>query len=76
MKVYKLNREPNYDECNHPSDMIFIMTMLESKGEVLVSVKVIEELYYKFSDEHCCGWRTVTEKSIDEFAEWLDEIEL
>lgn len=76
MKVYKLNREPNYDECNHPSDMIFIMTILESKGEVLVSVKVIEELYYKFSDEHCCGWKTVDEESVNEFAEWLDEIEL
>lgn len=76
MKVYKLHREPNFDECDHPSDMIYIMTMLESKGEVLVSVKMIEELYYRFSDEHCCGWRIVDEQSIDEFAEWLDEVEL
>lgn len=76
MRVYKLNREPNYDNCNHPSDMIFIMSLLETKGEVLVSVETLEDLYYEFSDECCCGWRSVTEESINEFAEWLDEYEL
>lgn len=76
MKVYKLNREHDYSNCDRPLDMIFIMNMLEGMGEVLVSVKLIEELYYKFSDEHCCGWRTVDEQSVNEFAEWLDEVEL
>ena len=76
MKVYRLNIEHNYDECDHPADMIYIMLSLEDMGEVLVSAKMIENLYYKFSDEHCCGWRTVDEESIKEFAEWLDEIEL
>lgn len=76
MKVYRLNREHDFDKCNNPTDMIYIMASLEDMGEVLVSVKMIENLYYKFSDEHCCGWRTVDEESIKEFAEWLDEIEL
>lgn len=76
MRVYKLNRKPNYDNCNHPCDMIFIMSLLEDKGEILVSVETLEDLYYEFSDKCACGWRTVTEESINEFAEWLDEYEL
>lgn len=76
MRVYKLNRKHNYDNCNHPCDMIFIMSLLEDKGEVLVSVETLEDLYYEFSDKCACGWRTVTEESINEFAEWLDEYEL
>ena len=76
MRVYRLNREHDYDNCNHPTDMIFIMAVLEDKGEVLVSVKTIEDLYYEFSNRCACGWRTVDAKSIDEFAEWLDEYEL
>lgn len=76
MKVYKLNREHDYSKCDRPLDMIFIMNRLEGMGEVLVPVKLIEELYYKFSDEHCCGWRIVDEQSVNEFAEWLDEVEL
>lgn len=55
MKVYKLNREHNFNNCNHPCDMIYIMCMLEDKGEVLVSVETIENLYYEFSDEYACG---------------------
>lgn len=76
MKVYKLNRKRSYANCNHPIDMVLIMDALESKGEVLVSVETIENLYYEFSDRCACGWRIVNEDSINEFAEWLDEYEL
>lgn len=76
MRVYRLNRKPDYDNCDHPADMIYIMAMLEDKGEVLVSVKTIEDLYYEFSDKCACGWRSLSNESMDEFAEWLDEYEL
>jgi hypothetical protein len=56
--------------------MVLIMDALESKGEVLVSVDTIERLYYEFSNICACGWRNVSEESINEFAEWLDEYEL
>lgn len=75
MRVYRLNRK-EYDDCNHPLDIFFIMGKLEKMGKVLVSAKTIENLYYEFSDEYACGWRTVDEDSINEFAEWLDEYEL
>lgn len=76
MRVYKLNRKRSYANCDHPIDMLLIMDALESKGEVLVSVETIENLYYEFSNKCACGWRIVNEDSIDEFAEWLDEYEL
>ena len=76
MKVYKLNRKRSYANCDHPIDMVLIMDALESKGEVLVSVETIENLYYEFSNKCACGWRIVKEDSINEFAEWLDEYEL
>ena len=76
MKVYKLNREHSYAKCNNPIDMLLIMDALERRGEVLVSVETIESLYYEFSDRCACGWRTVNEESINEFAEWLDEYEI
>ena len=76
MKVYKLNRKRSYANCDHPFDMVLIMDALERKGEVLVSVETIENLYYEFSNKCACGWRNVSEESISEFAEWLDEYEL
>ncbi len=76
MRVYKLNLKHDYDRCNHPADMIYIMAMLEDKGEVLVSVKTIEDLYYEFSSECACGWRSISDESMNEFAEWLDKYEL
>lgn len=76
MKPYRLKREPNYDNCDHPSDMIFLMCMLEDQGEVLVSVETIEDLYYEFSARCGCSWRMLDEKVADEFAEWLDKYEL
>ena len=76
MRVYKLNRKRSYANCDHPIDMLLIMDALESKGEVLVSVETIENLYYEFSNKCACGWRIVNEDSINEFAEWLDEYEL
>lgn len=76
MRVYRLNPKHDYDDCSHPADMIYIMCGLEDMGEVLVSAKTIESLYYEFSDKCGCGWRIVDEESISEFAEWLDEYEL
>lgn len=75
MRVYKLYRKRSYANCDYPNDMMIIMDALESKGEVLVSVETIENLYYEFSDKCACGWRIVDEDSINEFAEWLDEYE-
>lgn len=72
MKVYRLNRDIDYSKFAHSSDMIFIMSMLEDKGEVLVSAETIETLYYEFSEERACGWCHVDEKTLNEFAEWLD----
>ena len=76
MRVYRLNPKHDFDECNHPTDMIYIISFLEDIGEVLVSAKTIENLYYEFSGEHACGWRIVDEESISEFAEWLNEYQL
>lgn len=76
MKVYKLNRQIDWSKFNHPEDMQKIMKYLEDHGEILVSASTIEVFYYDYSESVCCGWRTVDETSLAEFAEWLDEYDM
>lgn len=61
------------DKLNHPEDMFVIVACLEKMGKLNVGVNTLENLYYDFSDECACGWRTVTAESISEFADWLED---
>ena len=76
MKVYRLNRVPDYDKFTYPEDMKMIMETLESRGKLFVTANTVENLYYQFSEECCCGWRCVDEEVLNEFAEWLDRYEV
>lgn len=61
----------------YPDDMHKIMEYLRAHGDLNVSGTTIEDLYYRFSDEiYCASWMIVNEKLLEEFADWLDEIEL
>lgn len=61
---------------NHPEDMKQIIEYLEATGKINIEYKLLEDLYYDYSDSVACGWRTVDIRSLLEFAEYLSRVEL
>ena len=74
MKVYVKNAAPGYD---YPEEMEKILEYLNAHGELRVSGKTVERLYREFSDEiYCAGWICVNAYRLEEFADWLEKIDL
>ena len=76
MKVYRLKLPIYYNKFAYPEDMEKILTYLQENGDILVSPTCIEELYFKYSDECACHWKIVTEDTLENFAQWLDDYEV
>lgn len=73
MRVYE-RHENNF---TYPEDMKLILDYLNAHGKVLVKDSTIEDLYYGFSEEkYCAGWMRVDEQMLEEFEDWLNELEL
>jgi hypothetical protein len=73
MKAY----ERNESKFNHPEDMKLILDYLNAHGRILVKESTIEELYYDFSDEkYCACWMGVNDRMLEEFEDWLCDIEI
>lgn len=74
MKVYERNDNSRY---TYPEDMKLILDYLNTHGKILVKESTIEDLYYDFSDEkYCASWMCVNEQMLEEFEDWLNELEL
>lgn len=74
MKVYERNEIYNF---TYPEDMNKIINYLDRHGKVLVNYSTIQDLYYDFSDEkYCAGWMSVDEERLEEFEDWLTEINI
>lgn len=74
MKVYKRNKSYNY---TYPDDMECILKYLNEHGKILVNPSAIEYLYYRFSDErYCAGWMCVNDQVLEEFENYLTEVEI
>jgi hypothetical protein len=73
VKVYTRN---HLEELNHPEDMRKIMAYLESHGTLHVNARTVENLYYDFSDTYAAGWLFVNDDRLEEFADWLENIDL
>ena len=74
MKVYSKNKPSNF---TYPDEMEKILNYLNKNGKILVNDSTIEDLYYRWSDEYwCAGWIRVTDERLEEFANWLDEIDI
>ena len=73
MKVYIKNE----DKFEWPEEMSKILKYLKANGEVLVEDKKIENLYYEFSYYiYCASWMSVNEQILEEFANWLSDIDI
>lgn len=60
----------------HSDDMKKIIEYLEATGKINIEYKLLEDLYYDYSDSVACGWRTVDAESLEQFASFLARAEL
>ena len=61
---------------NHPEDMMTIIEYLKTQGKIYIEYRLLEDLYYDYSDSVACGWRCVDDTSLKEFAKFLSRLEL
>ena len=61
---------------NHPEDMKTIIDYLETKGKINIEYRLLEDMYYDYSESVACGWRCVDDISLEQFAEFLSRVEL
>lgn len=74
MKVYERNESIDFV---YPDEMIKILDYLNKHGKILVKPSTIESLYFRFSDErYCTGWMIVDQELLEEFEEWLTEVDI
>lgn len=64
------------DYLRHPEDTKKIINYLSEHGRLLVRGDTVEELYYAFCDEKfSAGWITPTEFKLEQFADWLADLD-
>lgn len=67
------NNECSFD---YPDDMNKILRYLHTNGKLLAWPKTVERLYRDFSNTYASGWIEPTDERLEEFANWLSEIEV
>lgn len=74
MKAFEPFKKYNYE---YPKEMEKILSYLREHGKVNVSGETIESLYYDFSDyKYDASWISVSPQMLEEFADYLSDIEI
>ena len=73
MKAYTKRCEPTF---YYPEQMTKILKYLETHGTLHVNARTVEKLYFDFSETHCASWLIVSDEILEEFADYLAEIDL
>lgn len=74
MKVYERNEVDNF---TYPDEMKRILDYLNKHGKILARPSTIESLYYDFSyEQYCASWMRVDEQILEEFENWLTDIDI
>lgn len=74
MRVFEKHASQDFD---YPDDMKRILDYLNEHGTLLVKPLTIEKLYYDFSeDRYYASWMGVNDNVLEEFANWLDELDI
>lgn len=61
------------ERCAYPNELEIIMGYLKKYGDVKGTRKEIEKAYFEFSNEHFAHWLAVSDNTLAEFEEWLDD---
>ena len=73
MKAY----EPHKTQFEFWVDMEMILNYLNANGKLNITPERVEELYEGYSEDvWCAGWMGVSEEILEDFANWLSEIEV
>ena len=68
---------PNYSGCMYPNEMRKILNYLNANGTLTVDERKLETLYEYYSEDRwCAGWMCVNDDILEDFAEWLSEVEV
>lgn len=74
MRVYEKHESHDF---TYPDEMKRILNYLNEHGTLLVKPLTVEKLYYDFSeDQYCASWMCVDDDILEEFANWLDEVDI
>lgn len=74
MRVYEKYGSQDF---TYPDEMERILDYLNRHGTLLIKPFTVQTLYYKFSeDKYCASWVIATNDVLDEFANWLDELDI
>ena len=64
------------EEFSHLEDMRKILAYLRAHGELQASAIRVQELYSEFSAGRYAGWLGPTDEIMQDFACWLEDIDL
>ena len=73
MRVYEKHDSQDFD---YPDDMKRILDYLNEHGTLLVKPLTVEKLYHDFSKDRYAVWLYVNDDVLEEFANWLDELDI
>ena len=74
MKAYIPNKKEGF---MFPEDMELLLSYLNEHGKLMIEPPTLEKMYEGFSDDrYCAQWMDINEDILEEFAEWLSEIEV
>ncbi len=73
MRVYEKHNSKDFD---YPDDMKRILDYLNEHGTLLVKPLTVEKLYHDFSKDRYAVWLYVDDDVLEEFANWLDKLDI
>ena len=73
MRAYEKHDSQDFD---YPDDMKRILDYLNEHGTLLVKPLTVEKLYHDFSKDRYAVWLYVDDDVLEEFANWLDELDI
>ena len=73
MRVYEKHDSQDFD---YQDDMKRILDYLNEHGTLLVKPLTVEKLYHDFSKDRYAVWLYVDDDVLEEFANWLDELDI
>lgn len=77
MKAIEIPNKNESGKLTHFEDVGEIKTRLDNIGaKINISDKVLEVLWYAFSESWCANWLTVDDETFGDFCDWVDDLSI
>ena len=75
MKAIEIPNKGGSERLTHFKDIEEIKTRLNSiEAKINISDKVLEVLWYAFSESWCASWLIVNDETFGDFCDWVEDI--